>query len=53
MSTCSRVIPIAKAALAVADDPSMAMKAMPSKSGESVADSSFGMPDSVQFDMKN
>ena len=44
MSTCSRVIPIAKAALAAADDPSMAVNAASGKGGESVVQSSFGMP---------
>ena len=47
MSTCSRVIPIAKAALAAADDQSMAVKAAPSKASESVVHSSFGMPDTA------
>ncbi|MFN5338643.1 MAG: chlorophyllide a reductase subunit Y [Burkholderiales bacterium] len=47
MSTCSRVIPIAKAALAAADDQSMAVKAAPGKASESVVHSSFGMPDTA------
>ncbi|MEY3155186.1 MAG: chlorophyllide reductase subunit, partial [Pseudomonadota bacterium] len=47
MSTCSRVIPIAKAALAAADDPSMAVNAASGKGGESVVQSSFGMPDTA------
>ena len=47
MSTCSLVIPIAKAALAAADDQSMAVKAAPGKASESVVHSSFGMPDTA------
>jgi chlorophyllide a reductase subunit Y len=47
MSTCSRVIPIAKAALAAADDQSIAVKAAPGKASESVVHSSFGMPDTA------